>query len=140
MEVPFAIDWEHQQATCPQGRTSRSWTSIADTRGNPLIRVHFSTTNCGHCPVQSLCIHSAEKYKRRTLTLRPQAQHEALLAARKFQQTTAFTRQYHLREGIEATISESEFEPLACVVLAILERQKRIYSTWALLPLSISAA
>jgi hypothetical protein len=38
-----------------QGQASRSWTSIVDTRGNPLIRVHFSTTDCGRCPVP-LCI------------------------------------------------------------------------------------
>src|SRR5437016_14278082 len=39
-------------------------------------------------------------------TVRPQAQHEALQAARRRQQTRAFTKEYALREGIEATISQ----------------------------------
>src|SRR5438067_808883 len=37
----------------------------------------------------------------------PFAQHEALQAARKLQHAPAFARQYRLREGIEATISEA---------------------------------
>src|SRR5207247_5822906 len=40
-------------------------------------------------------------------TVRPQAQHEALQAARRRPQTRAFTKEYALREGIEATISEA---------------------------------
>ncbi len=40
------------------------------------------------------------------LTVRPQAQHQALQAARQRQQTPAFARQYRLRQGIEATISQ----------------------------------
>jgi len=49
---------------------------------------------------------SAKKYKRRTITIRPQAQHEALQAARRRQKTPAFASQYALREGIETTISQ----------------------------------
>ena len=38
--------------------------------------------------------------------MRPQAQHQALQAARRRQQTPAFAKQYALRQGIEATISQ----------------------------------
>lgn len=102
----FLIDWERQQAICPAGQHSISWTPAIDNRTNEVIKIKFSTTDCGRCPRQVHCIRSAKKYKRRTITIRPQAQHEALQAARRQQKTPAFARQYVLREGIEATISQ----------------------------------
>ena len=33
----FTIDWNKQQALCPQGHTSRSWTAVRDKRGNDVI-------------------------------------------------------------------------------------------------------
>lgn len=102
----FLIDWENQQATCPQGQQSISWTPAIDNRTNEVIKIKFSTTDCGRCPRQVHCIRSEKKYKRRTITIRPQAQHEALQAARRRQQTSAFVSQYALREGVEATISQ----------------------------------
>lgn len=102
----FLIDWEHQVATCPQGHTSRSWTPAIDDRKNAVVKIKFSTTDCGCCPLQVRCIRSEKKYKRRTVALRPQGQHEALQAARQRQKTPAFARQYVLREGIEATMSQ----------------------------------
>jgi transposase len=103
----FRIDWDQQQATCPQGHTSLSWTPALDHRKNEVIKIKFSTADCGSCPLLTRCTRSEKKYKRRTLTLRPQAQHEALQAARRRQQTPAFAKEYALREGIEATISEA---------------------------------
>jgi transposase len=102
----FHIDWEHQQAVCPAGQRSISWTPAIDNRKNEVIKIKFSTTTCGCCPRQINCIRSTKKYKRRTITIRPQAQHEALQAARRRQKTPAFSSQYALREGIEATISQ----------------------------------
>ncbi len=102
----FVIDWERQQAICPEGHRSISWTPAIDKRTNEVIKIKFSTTDCGRCPRQVHCIRSEKKYKRRTITIRPQAQHEALQAARRRQKTPAFAKQYALREGIEATISQ----------------------------------
>jgi transposase len=102
----FHIDWDHQQVTCPQGRASRSWAPFFDSRHHELIKIQFSVKDCGGCPSRPRCIRSEEKYPRRTLTLRPRDQHEALQAARRRQQTPAFAQQYALREGIEATISQ----------------------------------
>ena len=102
----FHIDWERQQAICLEGHTSISWTPAIDNRTNEVIKIKFSTKDCGHCPRQIHCIRSTKKYKRRTITIRPQAQYEALQAARRRQQTRAFASQYALREGIEATISQ----------------------------------
>src|SRR5258708_606268 len=103
----FLIDWERQQAICPEGHSSISWTPAIDHRTNEVIKIKFSTKDCGRCPRQVHCIRSAKTYKRRTITIRPQAQHEALQAARRRQQTPAFASQYALQEGIEATISEA---------------------------------
>ncbi len=102
----FLIDWEHQQAICPQGHRSISWTPAIDHRKNEVIKIKFSMKDCGICPQLTHCTRSAKKYKRRTITIRPHAQHEALQAARRRQKTPAFARQYALREGIEATISQ----------------------------------
>jgi transposase len=102
----FVIDWERQQAICPEGQRSISWTPAIDNRTNEVIKIKFSTTDCGRCPRQVHCIRSEKKYKRRTITIRPQAQHEALQATRRRQKTPAFAKQYALREGIEATISQ----------------------------------
>ena len=33
----FAIDWQKERATCPAGKTSRSWSPVEDRRGNPVI-------------------------------------------------------------------------------------------------------
>src|SRR6266581_2490852 len=82
------------------------WSPV-DNRTNEVIKIKFSTTACGRCPRQIHCIRSEKKYKRRTITIRPQAQHEALQAARRRQQTPACAKEYALREGIEATISEA---------------------------------
>jgi transposase len=38
----FLIDWDHQQATCPEGHTSSSWTPAIDNRTNEVIEIKFS--------------------------------------------------------------------------------------------------
>jgi transposase len=102
----FRLDWDQQQATCPQGQTSISWTPVIDNRKNEVIKIRFSTKDCQHCPCLASCTHSASSAPRRLLTVRPQAQHQALQAARRRQRTPAFAKQYTLRQGIEATISQ----------------------------------
>jgi hypothetical protein len=38
----FLIDWEQQQATCPEGHKSLSWTPAIDNRTNEVIKIKFS--------------------------------------------------------------------------------------------------
>jgi transposase len=102
----FVIDWERKHAICPQGNTSISWTPALDNRNNEIIKIRFSTKDCQVCPCQSRCTHSQSRVPRRLLSVRPQEQYEALQAARRRQQTTAFTQKYNLRQGVEATISQ----------------------------------
>jgi transposase len=44
--------------------------------------------------------------RRRQLTVRPQAHHEAIQAARQRQETAEFTAQYALRAGVENSLSQ----------------------------------
>jgi hypothetical protein len=46
-----------------------------------------------------------KRYPRRTLTIRPQPQYQALQAARQREATEAFQAEYARRAGIEGTIS-----------------------------------
>jgi transposase len=101
----FLIDWEQQEATCPEGHTSSSWTPAIDSRSNEVIKIKFSTTDCQGCPSRSLCTHSI-RYARRTISIRPQEQYEALKQRREQEETKAFTQLYAKRAGIEGTISQ----------------------------------
>jgi transposase len=101
----FQIDWDQQHARCPVGKTSISWTPAVDNRGNAVIKVKFSSQDCRHCAHVSQCIRSTKRYPRRTLTIRPQPQYQALQAARQREATEAFQAEYARRAGIEGTIS-----------------------------------
>jgi transposase len=66
----FHIDWDHQQATCPQGHVSRTWQPRQDAYHNPVILVKFASQDCKECPMHDLCTHSTASP--RYITLRPQ--------------------------------------------------------------------
>lgn len=100
----FALDWDAKIAHCPAGQTSRKWSATHDTRGNAIINIRFDRAVCAVCPSRSQCTRSA--HGARELTVRPQAQHQALQAARKRCTTAEFRKQYAARAGIEGTISE----------------------------------
>lgn len=100
----FIIDWEQQEAICPAGRTSSNWTPAVDKGKNNVVKIRFSCKDCGNCRFQTQCTHSIPP--RRTLTVRPEAQHKALQDARAREKTEQFTQQYAKRAGIEGTISQ----------------------------------
>ena len=100
----FLIDWQQQQATCPEGHKSLSWTPAIDNRTNEVIKIKFSTTDCQVCPSRSLCTRSS-RHTRRTVTIRPQEQYLALKQRRERETTKEFAHTYAKRAGIEGTIS-----------------------------------
>ena len=53
----FTVDWEQQQAHCPQGKASVSWAERVGPAGHPFIQVRFSTQDCGTCAQRALCTH-----------------------------------------------------------------------------------
>jgi transposase len=100
----FAINWKTKRATCPQGKKSKSWTPTQDAWGNPVIYIKFSRTDCRLCPCRALCTRC--QTAPRSLTLRPQAEHQALQAVRQQQQTVAWQTRYNRRAGVEGTLSQ----------------------------------
>jgi transposase len=96
----FRIDWQHQQATCPQGHTSARWSQAGER-----MEIVFAREICACCPTHLDCTQS--QTTGRVLHLRPQAAHEALHARRQDQQTPEFRQQYARRAGIEGTLSQA---------------------------------
>ena len=100
----FTVDWVHQQVQCPQGRTSASWTERLDATGNPCIQVRFSQHDCGGCAARPLCTQA--KQAARIVKLQPQADFEALHAARAWYASDEGQQRYKRRAGIEGTLSQ----------------------------------
>jgi transposase len=102
----FVIDWERQQATCPEGKTSIGWTPAIDKRTNHVIKIKFSGKDCRVCASRDRCMRSTKKYARRTVTIRTREHYEALQARRAEETTPAYATEYCRRAGIEGTISQ----------------------------------
>src|SRR5215467_12059783 len=101
----FVIDWEAQQAQCPQGQRSIKWTPGRSQTGESVIRIRFARATCRACPTRQACTSSPKAP--RQLTVKPQVYHEALQAARQRQETPEFKAQYPLRAGVESTLSQA---------------------------------
>lgn len=98
----FTIDWEQRQATCPQGKTSSSWTPAIDKRKNHVVKIKFKTRDCLSCPSHGDCT----RVTRRLITIRPKAQYEALVVGRQRERTEAFKKEYARRAGVEGTVAQ----------------------------------
>ncbi len=104
-DVPaFAIDWEAKRVTCPNGRTSSSWTPHLDTWGNSVISARFLKADCLQCPARTLCTHSATAP--RHIIFRTQAEHQAIQTIRQQQTTPEWQARYMQRAGVEGTLSQ----------------------------------
>jgi transposase len=99
----FLLDWDQEQATCPQGQHSLTWKPSQD--GNrPIIKIQFATATCRQCPVRQHCTHSC---RGRSLTILPKAAQEAREERLAEQFTSPFQQRYARRAGVEATISQA---------------------------------
>lgn len=101
----FALDWDARQARCPQGQTSVKWTTTLNRHKQPVVVIRFDRATCRDCPARASCVRSATNP--RILSIRPQAEHAALLAARARQDTPDFQAIYATRAGIEGTLSQA---------------------------------
>src|SRR5262249_55665932 len=97
----FQVDWEGERVICPEGRVSIGWTAAVDRGHNEVVKVKFSTRDCRACPSKEKCTQG----KRRTVTLRPREQYEALASARSRERTEEFRQEYAKRAGVEGTLS-----------------------------------
>ena len=100
----FVLDGEAQQAHGPQGHASVHWRPGHDVSGDPVIRIRFDRATGRACPARRAC--TAAKDAPRQLTVRTQAHHEAIQAARQRQEAAEFNAQYALRAGVESRLSQ----------------------------------
>jgi transposase len=100
----FAVDYDAQTVTCPQGKTSVSWTPCAQ-RGKDAIVATFSVSDCGPCPARGLCTSSGRN--RRQLTVLPRDLAQAQAAARAAETTISFQADYARRAGVEGTMHQA---------------------------------
>ena len=100
----FTVDYDHETVTCPQGKTSASWTPCAQ-RGKDAVVATFSASDCGPCPVRPLCTTSGKN--RRQLTVLPRDLAEAQAAVRAAEQTIPFQADYARRAGVEGTMHQA---------------------------------
>jgi transposase len=100
----FVLDWDAQQAHCPQGYTSVNWRPGHDVSGDPVIRIRFDGATCRACPTRLAC--TSARGAPRQLTVRLQTHHEAIQTARQRQEMPEFKAQYALRAGVESSLSQ----------------------------------
>jgi transposase len=101
----FVVDFERQEATCPAGQTSSSWATESTHSGKPVIKIKFASKICRRCPVRAQCTDSIPP--RRTISIRPQAEYEALREGRAREKTQDFAIEYARRAGVEGTIAQA---------------------------------
>jgi transposase len=82
----FTIDFDSQQARCPQGQTSTWWNPVTQ-RGTDAIAIKFAADTCRDCPVRAQCTHSVSPKFGRQLTVPPREVHHAQQAARATEKT-----------------------------------------------------
>jgi IS5 family transposase len=101
----FTIDFDAEQATCPQGQTS-SWWTPASQRGTDVVVVKFAAATCRACPVRDQCTSSTSPRYGRQLTVPPREVHQAQTTARAAQNTKDWQARYAIRAGVEGTIRQ----------------------------------
>jgi transposase len=100
----FTADYDAQTVTCPQGKTSASW-SPCTQHGKDAIVATFSARDCGPCPARPQCTTNSKH--QRQLTLPPRDLAEAQAAARAAEKTTGFQADYARRAGVEGTMHQA---------------------------------
>ena len=101
----FIIDWEQEQVTCPQEKTTDGWYRCQDSYGEPYIIAKFLTADCRGCSTRVQCVRAPKAP--RSITFRPKEQYVALERARRRQTTKEFKEIYAQRAGVEGTISQA---------------------------------
>ncbi len=100
----FRIDWDREQVTCPQGKTSVYWRTLRLPDGSPRIQVQFSRSDCGACAARVAC--ASPGTARRVMQFHQREEYEALRAARTRAEDPAWLERYHKRAGVEGTLSQ----------------------------------
>jgi len=96
----FELDFEAQQVTCPQGKTSAAWYERSQPDGYVGADIQFKE-QCAGCPARAQC---APGKSGRTLEVSPY--HAILSQQRAEQKTETFKERMKRRPAVEGTISE----------------------------------
>jgi transposase len=100
----FTVDWKHRQVHCPQGKATTSWAERVDAAGWAYVQVRFHQQDCRACDTRAFCTQATQAA--RTLTLHPQAEFEALQAARAWYASEEGQQRYKRRAAVEGTLSQ----------------------------------
>src|ERR671928_173907 len=100
----FRIDWNREQVTCPQGKTSVYWRTLRLPDGSPRIQVQFSRSDCGACAARTAC--ASPGTARRVMQFHQREEYEALRAARARADDPAWLERHRKRAGVEGTLSQ----------------------------------
>src|SRR5487761_1440556 len=100
----FAIDYDSRLVTCPQGKTSASW-SPCTQRGKDTIVATFSPDDCSPCPARDLCTSGSRK--RRQLSVMPRELAEVQVAGREQEKTISSQATSPRRAGLEGTMHQA---------------------------------
>lgn len=103
-KASFTLDWDTQTATCPQGRTSYSWTRRAHMAGDGAA-IRFRHQDCQTCPARPSCTRS--QFEGRQIVVASRLLHEIQARNRAQQDDPNWRHRYDRRAGIEGTISEA---------------------------------
>ena len=99
----FAVQVEARTAVCPAGQSSTNCSRLEDQRtGQVNYRLEWSPTVCELCPLRAQCVSAGQSHR----TIVVGEFHSLLQARRQEQQTEAFKKEMHQRNGIEGTQSE----------------------------------
>lgn len=98
----FQIDWERKVTTCPQGKTTSSWSEMSED-GHRMVHIRFRKADCLACQTRSLCT----KAKSEPRNIHIGIYHQQLQKMRQEQQSDVWYEQYADRAGIEATFSQT---------------------------------
>ena len=102
----FHIDWDKQQATCPEGKVSIWWgPTCAKPEAPPQVTARFSRSDCAACPNRAKCVRSGAG-RPRALVLPERECFEALQETRMRLTTQEGRTEYKKRAGIEGTLSQ----------------------------------
>jgi transposase len=100
----FAIDWDGERVTCPQGKTSVSWRRETVGGGETRICAQFGRSDCGPCAARALCAPATAA--RRAVHFHLREEYEALNAARARMSDPVWRERHHRRAGVEGTLSQ----------------------------------
>ena len=99
------MDWAQQRVRCPPGKWSVAWWDQGTRARSRPIFVEFAREDCQACPARPLCTRAQQQGRR--VGLPPQAQYEAVHAARAWYKSAEGKHQYKRRAGVEGTLSQA---------------------------------